>query len=127
MTESPPIFKVTEMIKCKYLYGFSDIDECKGIHSCHVNAICTNTKGSFVCECQPEFNGNGQNCKGEFNLFAIIFRIFLLESYLKLLRWPLSAILLFFICKRYWLHLKSTKSCLLRRCLRKKELRFGSC
>ena len=41
MTESPPIFKVTDMIKCKYLFGFSDIDECKRIHSCHVNAAGT--------------------------------------------------------------------------------------
>ena len=67
---------------------FSDIDECKGNHSCHVNATCTNTNGSYVCECYPGFNGNGQSCTGEFNLFAIIFRIFLLESNLKLLRWP---------------------------------------
>ena len=22
------------------IYGFSDIDECKGNHSCHVNARC---------------------------------------------------------------------------------------
>ena len=73
-----------------YIYGFSDIDECKGNHSCHVNATCTNTNGSFVCECQPGFNGNGKKCTGEFNLFAIIFRILLLES----LRWQMSAILL---------------------------------
>ena len=82
--ESPP----------KYIYGFSDIDECKGNYYCHLNASCTNTDRSYVCECQPGFNGNGQNCKGEFNPFATIFRIFLLESSLKLLRWPLSAILL---------------------------------
>ena len=91
-TESPPIFKVTIIIK--YIYVFSDIDECKGNHSCHVNATCTNTNGSYVCECRPGFNGNGQNCTGEFNLFAVIFRIFLLESNLTLLRWSLSAILL---------------------------------
>ena len=34
------------MQKC--IDGFSDIDECKGNHSCHVNAICTNAKGSYV-------------------------------------------------------------------------------
>ena len=86
--ESPLIFKETNMMKYKYIYGFSDIDECKGNHSCHVNATCTNTNGSYLCECHPGFNGNGQNCTGEFNIFAIIFRIFLLESNLKLLRWP---------------------------------------
>ena len=76
------------------MYGFSDIDECKGNHSCHVDATCTNTNGSYVCDCQPGFNGNDHNCTGEFNLFAIILKIILLESNLKLLRWPLSAILL---------------------------------
>ena len=81
-------FKVRNMIKSKRIYGFSDIDECKGNHSCHMNATCTNANGSYVCECQPGFNENGQSCIGEFNLFAIIFRIFLLEHNLKLLRWP---------------------------------------
>ena len=92
MTESPPILKwqTWQSAYVYFIYGFSDIDECKGNHSCHVNATCTNTNGSFVCECQPGFNGNGQNCAGEFNLFAIIFRILLLES----LRWQLSVILL---------------------------------
>ena len=35
---------MNNVIKCKYINGFSDIDECKGNHSCHVNAICTNAK-----------------------------------------------------------------------------------
>ena len=83
-------------MKCKYIYSFSDIDECKSYLSCHVNATCTNTDGSYVCECYPGFNGNGQNCKGKFNLFAKIFRKFLLESDLKLLRRLPSAILLVF-------------------------------
>ena len=100
---SPSILKwQTFIIKCKYIYGFSDIDECKGNHSCHVNATCTNTNGSYLCECHPGFNGNGQSCTGEFNLFAIIFRIFLLEPSLRLLRWPLSAISLVSHSKRYW-------------------------
>ncbi|CAH3159082.1 unnamed protein product, partial [Pocillopora meandrina] len=51
---------------CKYICGFSDIDECKGNHSCHVNATCTNTNGSYLCECHPGFNGNGQSCTGKF-------------------------------------------------------------
>ena len=71
---------MTNLIKCKYICGFSDIDECKGNHSCQVNATCTNTNGSYVCVCEPGFNGNGQSCTGEFNVFAIKFRIFLLES-----------------------------------------------
>ena len=35
-------FKVRNMIKSKRIYGFSDIEECKGNHSCHMNATCTN-------------------------------------------------------------------------------------
>ena len=54
----------------KYINGFSGIDECKRNYSCHVNATCKNTDGSYVCECHPGFNGNGQNCSNEFNLFA---------------------------------------------------------
>ncbi|CAH3159163.1 unnamed protein product, partial [Pocillopora meandrina] len=42
-----------------------DIDECKGNHSCHEDANCTNTNGSHECDCQPGYTGNGQNCTGE--------------------------------------------------------------
>ena len=44
---------------------FIDVDECKGNHSCHENANCTNIIGSHVCVCQPGYIGNGQNCTGE--------------------------------------------------------------
>ena len=47
---------------------FIDVDECKGNHSCHENANCTNTNGSHVCDCQPGYTGNGQNCTGEFGI-----------------------------------------------------------
>ena len=44
--------------------SFSDIYECKGNHSCHVNATCTNTKGSHVCTCHLGYNENGSDCTG---------------------------------------------------------------
>ena len=47
-----------------YFYDFTDIDECKGNHSCHVNATCKNTKGSYVCTCNPGYVGNGSDCTG---------------------------------------------------------------
>ena len=50
------------------IYGFSDIDECRGNHSCYKNAKCKNTLGSHVCECLAGYTGNGQNCTGEFNI-----------------------------------------------------------
>ena len=51
-----------------FICDFIDIDECKGNHSCHENANCTNTNGSHLCDCQPGYTGNGQNCTGEFGI-----------------------------------------------------------
>ena len=51
-----------------FICDFIDIDECKGNHSCHEDANCTNTNGSYVCDCQPGYTGNGQNCTGEFGI-----------------------------------------------------------
>ena len=50
---------------------FLDVNECKGNHSCHKNAKCTNTIGSHVCECQPGYTGDGRNCTGEFDRFYL--------------------------------------------------------
>jgi hypothetical protein len=37
-----------------------DWNECKmGIHTCHDMAICINVPGSFECECEPGFSGDG--------------------------------------------------------------------
>ncbi|CAD5220901.1 unnamed protein product [Bursaphelenchus xylophilus] len=43
----------------------NDIDECqREIHNCHVDAVCTNTYGSFTCKCRPLFAGDGVSvCK----------------------------------------------------------------
>ena len=60
-----------------YVYDFTDINECKGNHYCHVNATCMNILGSHVCQCHAGYTGNGQNCTGEFNFFATIFLIVL--------------------------------------------------
>ena len=51
-----------------FICGFIDIDECKGNHSCHENANCTNTNGSHLCDCQPRYTGNGQNCTGKLGI-----------------------------------------------------------
>ena len=50
-----------------YVYDFTDINECKGNHSCHVNASCMNTLGSHVCQCHAGYTGNGQKCTGKFH------------------------------------------------------------
>ena len=43
----------------------SDIDDCSGDHECHANALCTDTGGSYICECKVGFEGDGRNCTGE--------------------------------------------------------------
>ena len=37
------------------------MDECLS-DPCHSNATCTNTAGSYICECNTGFSGNGFNC-----------------------------------------------------------------
>uniref|UniRef100_A0A4W6E0I4 Nidogen 2 n=1 Tax=Lates calcarifer TaxID=8187 RepID=A0A4W6E0I4_LATCA len=40
---------------------FTDMDECSS-SPCHVNARCINGLGSFQCQCQPGFYGDGFYC-----------------------------------------------------------------
>ena len=47
------------------LFLFKDIDECSTqTHDCSENGACTNAEGSFQCECQPGFTGDGKTCSG---------------------------------------------------------------
>ena len=41
------------------------MDECSGDNNhCHANAFCTNTFGSYECECSAGYSGDGRNCTG---------------------------------------------------------------
>ena len=42
-----------------------DIDEC-GASSpvCDINAICSNTRGSYICTCRAGYTGDGKTCQG---------------------------------------------------------------
>ena len=47
-------------------YNFVDINECtKAPKVCHQNANCTNTDGSYTCQCVKGYSGDGKvNCTG---------------------------------------------------------------
>ncbi|PFX22542.1 Fibrillin-1 [Stylophora pistillata] len=41
-----------------------DIDECAaGKHICSPDAVCSNVKGSYKCECEPGYSGDGWTCE----------------------------------------------------------------
>lgn len=39
----------------------SDVDECQQ-DRCHSAAFCSNTQGSYACQCHPGFHGDGFQC-----------------------------------------------------------------
>ena len=48
----------------------SDKDECSSkSHSCDVNAVCSNTPGSYTCTCKAGYAGDGKSCTGN-NIFV---------------------------------------------------------
>ena len=46
----------------------SDVDECSSAEApCDTHATCTDTTGSYICECVEGFSGNGTICEGGIN------------------------------------------------------------
>ena len=69
-----------------------DNNECNNEedNNCHQNAICINTNGSFTCQCQNGYTGNGITCndKWQYNAWlsnsTYIFSLFtIVNSQLK--------------------------------------------
>ena len=51
-------------VQVRDLFLVVDVDECDtGV--CSENADCTNTVGSYTCQCQSGFSGDGQTCTGK--------------------------------------------------------------
>jgi len=56
--------------KIKNSINIIDINECSTNNGgCSANAKCTNTDGSFSCECNTGYSGDGFNCTGTFFFF----------------------------------------------------------
>ena len=48
-----------------FRHPLSDMDECSlGSHNCSQHAKCFNFAGSFACQCDSEYSGNGTFCQG---------------------------------------------------------------
>ncbi len=45
------------------IHSYTDTDECAaGLDNCHPNATCSNSVGSFSCDCYDDFFGDGNIC-----------------------------------------------------------------
>ena len=52
-------------MKIQILHSCTDIDECaERLDDCHPNATCSNIIGSYQCDCDAGFEGDGLNCSG---------------------------------------------------------------
>ena len=52
--------------------SLTEIDECLN-DPCDANATCTNTAGSYTCECNLGFSGSGINCTSMFKHSTLSF------------------------------------------------------
>ena len=67
-------FYVYDIFVNTFLTFSKDINEClRNTHSCHDNATCTNTEGSFYCTCNVGYSGNGTFCTGEYTMHSFYF------------------------------------------------------
>lgn len=63
------VLKSAIYLDCIVLVSLIDVDECdtsNDTSTCSQHATCTNTQGSFICECDNGYDGNGFTCTGIF-------------------------------------------------------------
>ena len=49
----------------KLIFFLADVNECVD-SDCSANAQCHNNPGSYECECENGFTGDGKQCDGKF-------------------------------------------------------------
>ena len=68
-------------IVCLLLF-IIDVDECADeTDNCHDNATCTNNDGSYECECNVGYTGDGVTCTGTYTVSAYFLRTKVLTIY----------------------------------------------
>ena len=66
-------------VTCHIFLIFIDIDDCASqTHDCSSKGECINMDGSYQCECQPGFTGNGKTCNGRSRIYDCVFINFVL-------------------------------------------------
>lgn len=61
-------------------FPISDVNECvRNNGGCDADANCINVEGSFKCECENGFTGDGFDCRGE----TVTVEYFSLEQNIK--------------------------------------------
>ena len=51
------------------LFFHIDLDECsEGIDNCGIHARCINVVGSYLCQCENGYIGDGISCLGEWHM-----------------------------------------------------------
>ena len=51
------------IIFCLHIHNLIDINECTTLnHDCSPNGRCTNVDGTFLCNCNAGFTGDGKTC-----------------------------------------------------------------
>ena len=66
------MLKVFIVLLLYFIFNSLDIDECL-TNPCDTNARCTNTRGSFICQCNSGFAGNGFTCVSKLTFSSVIF------------------------------------------------------
>ena len=59
------IMCILHMYKCIF-FSLADVDECSSdTYPCDSQANCTNSIGSFSCNCHVGYSGSGTTCEGK--------------------------------------------------------------
>ncbi|XP_067932806.1 fibrillin-1-like [Watersipora subatra] len=62
-TNSNPLTCTAVETSMELINLYADVDECAEKRPCSANAVCTNLPGTFGCQCNNGYKGNGKFCE----------------------------------------------------------------